>query len=146
MILREGLDLIHELAHVPLRATIQGLLPEQSEPQLHCGVLVRGVALRSAAEGKRRRPPWTPPTSPANHATLAECHRASPVRRSSSPEPRSGRNQRQGRTAADRSYRNPCDWGRYARTRASSRAAAVDRPGSDKARADQPFWDSAPER
>ena len=70
MILREGLDLIHELAHVPLRATIQGLLPEQSEPQLHCGVLVRGVALRSAAEGKHRRPRWTPLTSPANHATL----------------------------------------------------------------------------
>ena len=69
MILRELLDLIRELAHVPLRATLQGLLAEQSEPPLHCGVLMRGVVLRSPAEGKRRRPWWTPLTSPANRAT-----------------------------------------------------------------------------
>ena len=56
MILREGLDLIHKFAHVPLRAALQGLLAEQSERAVRCGVLVRGVVLRSPAEGKRRRP------------------------------------------------------------------------------------------
>ena len=70
MILREGLDLIHKFAHVPLRAALQNLLAEQSEAVLHCGLLVRGVLSTSPAEGKRRRPRWTPLTSPANCATL----------------------------------------------------------------------------
>ena len=69
MILLEGPDLIHKFAHVPLRAAFQGLLGEQSERALRCGVLVRGVVSRCPAEGKRRRPWWTPLTSPANRST-----------------------------------------------------------------------------
>ena len=33
MILREGLDLIHKFAHVPLRAALQDLLAERTEPK-----------------------------------------------------------------------------------------------------------------
>lgn len=49
MILREGLDLIHKFAHVPLRAALQGLLAEQSE---RAGALRRACAWRRIKESR----------------------------------------------------------------------------------------------